>query len=224
MKRDTNGQKGRTGLETIRLPKPAFGKDKTVFYALTHRETIREVSSKKLPLQTVANLLWAACGVNRKKGPFGTPGITAASASNSQEILVYALMEDGAYLYDAAQHTLVPVTEWDLRPMAIGRGQRTWGSKAPVRLVYVADIDRFSRSCFDEPKLHEAEGQKSYYYSDTGLIAGNVYLFAAAQGLAAWFHNCDKEGLHDRLKLRKDQTAIFGHTIGFPKKMEKKHR
>lgn len=32
-------------------------------------------------LQMVSNLLWAACGVNRPQGPFGTPGITAACAT-----------------------------------------------------------------------------------------------------------------------------------------------
>jgi len=209
-------------MEKIRLLKPSFEKDKTVFYALSHRQTIREISDRKLPLQTLSNLLWAACGVNRKKGPFGAPGITAASASNSQEILVYALMQQGAHFYDAAQHALIPVIERDIRPIAIGRGQRTLGSVAPVRLVYVVDINRYSRSCFDEPKLHDVEGQKSYYYSDTGLIAGNVYLFAASQGLAAWFHNCDREGLHEQLKLAEDQIALFGHTIGYPKRKNRK--
>ncbi len=54
---------------------------------------------------------------------------------------------------------------------------------------------------FDEPGLHDPEVQKSYYYVDAGLIAGNVYLFAASRGLAAWFHNCDRPALSTRLGL-----------------------
>lgn len=57
---------------------------------------------------------------------------------------------------------------------------------APVQLIYVVDLDRRTHtSGFDEPLLHDPETQKAYYYLDTGLIAGNVYLFAAAHGLAA---------------------------------------
>jgi hypothetical protein len=63
--------------------------------------------------------------------------------------------------------------------------------------------------------LWDRETQKAYYYVDTGLMAGNVYLFAASQGLSAWFHNCDKIGLHDRLKLKPTQRVLFGQTIGY---------
>jgi nitroreductase len=58
--------------------------------------------------------------------------------------------------------------------------------------------------------------QKAYYGIDAGLIAGNVYLFAASQGLAAWFHNCDKPGLATELKLRPEQRVLFVHTVGQP--------
>jgi nitroreductase len=84
-----------------------------------------------------------------------------------------------------------------------------------VRLIYVVDIDKFKKAGFQEPGLWDAEIQKSYYFVDTGLIAGNVYLFAASQGLACWFHNCDKEGLARLLKLGKNQQALFGQTVGY---------
>jgi hypothetical protein len=49
-------------------------------------------------------------------------------------------------------------------------------------------------------------------------IAGNVSLYAAAQGLAAWFHNCDKTGLTQRLGLRVEQRVLFAQSIGYPAK------
>jgi hypothetical protein len=73
----------------LELPSPTLDRDKSVLKALQQRKTIREISDKKLSLQVLSNLLWAACGVNRKIGPFGIPGRTAASASNSQEIDLY---------------------------------------------------------------------------------------------------------------------------------------
>jgi hypothetical protein len=202
----------------IMIPKPAHFRGKAMFAALKARKTVRTVSSRKLPLQVLSNLLWAACGINRTKGPFGIPGRTAASASNSQEIEVYAATAEGVYLYEPAAHCLVPVIAGDLRAMAIGRGQGKWGANAPMRLIYVVDIDKFNKAGFQEPGLHDPEIQKSYYYVDTGLIAGNVYLFAASLGLAAWFHNCDKTAVSAALKLPPGKRPLFGQTVGYPGK------
>ena len=97
-----------------------------------------------------------------------------------------------------------------------GKGQINFGANAPVRLIYVADIGNFGEAGFQEPGLKDPETQKAYYHVDTGLIAGNVYLFAASQGLVAWFHNCNKAELVKRLGLRPDQRPLFGQTVGYP--------
>jgi nitroreductase len=203
-------------IQPIVLPPPKFGRAADLFSALKKRKTVRTIRKKKLSLQMLSNLLWAAWGVNRKKGPFGDPGRTAASASNSQEIDLYVAMADGIYLYEVTAHTLMPVVTGDFRALAIGPGQQEWGKNAPVRLIYVVDIDKFSKAGFQEPGLYNTEIQKSYYYVATGLIAENVYLFAAAQGLAAWFHNCNKPALVKALKLRSGQRPLFGQTVGYP--------
>ncbi len=215
----TRGLPVTRGALPIDLPRPRLTVGKSLPESLRQRATTREISDKKLPLQLLSNLLWAACGINRVTGPFGGPGITAASASNSQEIDVFVALEDGAYLFDARQHRLLPVAGGDLRAMAIGPGQKNVTMRAPVQLIYVVDIHRLSHtSGFQEPGLQDPEVQKSYYFVDTGLIAGNVYLFAASQGLAAWFHNCDKAGLARRLKLRGERRVLFGQTVGYPER------
>ena len=186
-------------------------------YALQRRRTIREIGDKRLSPQALSNLLWAACGVNRKHGPFDISGRTAASASNSQEIDIYVAMEKGIYFYEPIRHRLEPVVAGDDRALAIGTGQADLAARAPVQLIYVADIRRLTHtSGFQEPGLLDPEVQKSYYYVDTGLIAGNVYLFAAAEGLASWFHNCNRAGLAAKLNLRAEQRVLFGQTVGYP--------
>lgn len=55
-------------LKPVKLLKPGPGSVKSVMQALQKRMTIREISDRKLSLQTLSDLLWAACGVNRKKG------------------------------------------------------------------------------------------------------------------------------------------------------------
>ena len=122
-------------------------------------------------------------------------------------------------MYDPSHHRLVPAVAGDLRRLAIGRGQADGGAEAPVRVIYVADIDKLANtSGFQEPGLRDPDVQRSYYYVDTGLIAANAYLFAASIGQAAWFHNCDRSGLSAKLRLRKDQRVLFGQTIGYPLK------
>jgi hypothetical protein len=202
-------------LEPIVLPKPQKDGGKSVLAALAERKTTRTISDRKLPPQELSNLLWAAFGVNREKGPAGQIGRTAASASNSQEIDIYVALAEGAYLYDAVGHRLVGVVAGDLRSK-VGRNRGRGGATAPVRLIYVADIAKFAKARFQEPGLKDPDIQKSYYCIDAGLIAGNVYLYAASAGLAAWFHNCDKAGLARELKLRPEQQVLYGHTIGYP--------
>jgi hypothetical protein len=202
-------------LAPIVLLKPQKEGGKSVLAALQERKTTRTISDKKLTPQELSNLLWAAFGVNREKGPFGQIGRTAASASNSQEIDIYVALAEGVYLYEAVGHRLVPVVAGDLRSK-VGRGRGGAGAKAPVRLIYVADIAKFAKARLQEPGLKDPEIQKSYYNVATGLIAGNVYLYASSAGLAAWFHNCDKTGLAKELKLRADQQVLYGQTVGYP--------
>ena len=92
-------------------------------------------------------------------------------------------MQDGVYLYDAIHNCLNPVIAGDLRSLAIGQGQVSFGDKTPVRLIYIADIDRLANTAgYQEPGLQNTKVQKSYYFADTGMIAANVYLFAASHG------------------------------------------
>lgn len=202
-------------LQPISLPQPVFVGCGTVFEALKTRRTSRAINDKKISLQILADILWAAQGVNRVEGPFRGPGRTAGSASNSQEICVYVALEEGTYLYDPYSHQLNPVSAGDIRPLAIGPGQGNAGANAPFRLIYVVDIDRFKNAGFQEPGLYDPEIQKSYYFVDTGLIAQNVYLASASLGLASWFHNCNKTALQKKLGLKPHQRLLFGQTIGY---------
>jgi hypothetical protein len=202
-------------LQPISLPEPVFDRCLTVFQALKVRRTSRVFGGQKLSLQILSDILWAAQGVNRLEGPFGGPGRTAGSASNSQEICIYVAMEEGMYLYEPESHRLSPVAIGDRRALAIGPGQGKAGATAPIRLVYVVDLDKFKKARFQEPGLYDPEIQKSYYFVDTGLIAQNVYLASSSLGLASWFHNCNKTAFTKEIKLKPHQCPLFGQTIGY---------
>jgi len=199
-------------LQPIVLPKPEKDGGKSVLAALWERKTVRNIRSDKLPPQMLSNLLWAAFGVNREKGNFGKSGRTAPSASNSQEIDLYVALPEGVYLYDATSHSLNPVAAGDFRARS-GRGA---AATAPVNIFYVVDLSRYVLEGNPDRRINDPEVQKSYYYCASGLIAQSVYLFAASQGLAAWFHNCDKENTVKEFKLRPQQRVLFAQTVGYP--------
>ena len=71
--------------------------------ALKERQSIRAFSTKPLPDQVVADLLWAAFGINRPD----SGKRTAPSARNWQEVDVYAVMDNGACLYDATSIAVI---------------------------------------------------------------------------------------------------------------------
>ena len=200
-------------LQPITLPKPQKDEGKSVLAALQERKTIRTISAEKLPPQVLSNLLWAAFGVNREIAAFSKPGRTAASASNSQEIDLYVAMPEGVYLYEAVPHCLTPIVAGDFRARAGRRG----AAAAPVNIFYIVDLNRYDLgSGQPDRSIGDPEVQKSYYYTDTGIIAQNVYLFAASQGLAAWFHNCDKVNTVKEFKLRPEQRVLFAQSVGYP--------
>lgn len=202
-----------SGLQPIVLPKPEKEGGKSVLASLIERKTTRTISSKELPEQVLSNLLWAGFGVNRNSAGFNKKGRTAPSASNSQEIDLYVALPGGVYIYDADAHQLAPVAEGDFRARAGRRGAAT----APVNIFYIADLSRYDLgSSQPDRSIGDPEVQKSYFFTDTGFIAQNIYLYAASTGLAAWFHNCDKENTVREFKLRPSQRVLFAQTVGYP--------
>lgn len=200
-------------LQPIALPKPDTDGGKSVLASLWVRKTTRNCSPKSLPPQMLSNLLWAAFGVNRPRGSFGKVGRTAASASNSQEIDLYVALPEGVYRYDAVPHRLAPVVAGDFRARS-GRGA---AATAPVNIFFVVDLTRYDTGPGQPDRSIGDPGvQKGYYCVATGLIAANIYLFAASQGLAAWFHNCNRDAAAKEFKLRPEQRVLYAQTVGYP--------
>lgn len=113
-------------MHPIKLNAPSKDRGASVMKALWNRQSTREFSDKKLSLQDLSDLLWAANGVNRP----ADSKRTAPSALNKQDIKVYLCTDTVNYLYDAKTHTLIPISSQDVRPL-----------KAPVCLILVSDND-----------------------------------------------------------------------------------
>jgi nitroreductase len=184
----------------IQLPKPEISAGMPLMQALARRQTTRAFLDKPLPLQTLSNLLWAAFGVNRSRDVKPGLGRTAPSAMNKQEVELDVVLAQGVYVYDAEANLLRPVVAGDLRAKmgAPPAGQ------AAVTLVYVAGVSL------------------DYAQVDVGFIGQNVYLFAASEGLNAWFYALhgqqDATAVAAALKLPAEKRPLYAQSVGYPPK------
>ena len=188
-------------LKPIKLPEPQTGIGKPLMEALKLRQTSRSFNLKPLSVQDLSNLLWAADGINRPDDGKRT----APSAMNWQEIGIYVVLADGAYLYDVKTNLLNPVTAGDLREKC---GSQDFVKSAPLNLVYVADMSKVTSKNEDDRTLYTA--------ADCGFIAQNVYLYCASQNLAVVVRgSVDRGNLAGALKLKPEQKIILAQTVGF---------
>jgi hypothetical protein len=189
-------------LAPVSLPAPQTDGGKPLMQALKLRATARAFAPDPLPPQTLANLLWAAWGINRPQ----EGKRTAPSTRNWQEIDVVVLNAAGAFVYDAAASALKPLVTGDLR--ALG-GTQDFVKDAPVTIVFVADTRR----------MQGGPDTQALAYADAAFISQNVYLFCASEGLATGVRaSVDRPALAKALKLRDDQLIVFAQSVGFPKR------
>jgi nitroreductase len=187
-------------LKPIQLPKPQVTGGMPLMQALAERKTTRAFLDKPLPQQTLSNLLWAAFGVNRPRTVRPSLGRTAPSGNNKQEVELYVVLAEGVYVYEAEANLLRPHLAGDLRAKI---GEPPAG-KAAVTLVYVAIA------------------KEEFAQVDTGFIGQNVYLFAASEGLNAWFYSFwgkqDATTVAAALKLPEGKIPLYGQSVGYPPK------
>ena len=189
-------------LPRLSLPAPQTEGGKPLMQALRLRATARAFAPDPLPPQTLANLLWAAWGINRPQ----EGKRTAPSTRNWQEIDVVVLNATGAYRYDAAANALEPLVAGDHRALA---GTQDFVKDAPVTLVLVADTAR----------MQGGPDTQALAHADAAFISQNVSLFCASEGLATGVRaSVDRPALARALKLRDGQLVVFAQSVGFPKK------
>jgi SagB-type dehydrogenase family enzyme len=181
------------------LPAPKFDKKSSsmsLVDVLQKRESVREYAADPLTDQELSNILWGACGINRPE----SKRLTAPSAVNAQDIIVYVCRADGAWRYDAQQNTLTRITELDLRKAVAGR--QPFAANAPVCLLLVSDLSKL-------------RGNREYGAMDAGYVSENIYLICTAMGLKTVARAMmERDALVRELGLNDSQVPMLNHPIG----------
>jgi SagB-type dehydrogenase family enzyme len=190
--------------DTIALLPPSKEGEMSLTEVLQKRRSTRSYSGESLTSQQLSDLLWSAFGINRPE----EMKRTAPSSRNQQEIDIYVFTEDGVFIYDAINHTLIKIMNEDLRKLT---GKQDFVGNAAVNLVYIAD---HSKSKSDDPV-----GRSKTSHINTGFIGQNVYLYAASQGLGCVVRGyMDKDALAAKLNLKENQEIIVAQSVGVIKR------
>lgn len=190
--------------QDIPLPAPSLTTEMTLGDALSQRHSSREFADTEISEQVLSQLLWAACGINRPE----SKKITAPSAINAQDIVVYVVRKDGAYRYEPQENILVNVCGKDLRKAVAGRQEAV--ANAPVCLVLVSDHKKFG---------DHKNGADRMGCIDSGYVSENVALMCTALGLNTVPRmSMDSETLRKELKLDADADILLNHPVGYAPK------
>lgn len=191
-------------LQDIKLNDPNKSRGSVFMKALADRQSVREFDTKDLSIQDLSDLLWAANGINRADGKR-----TAPSAKNCQEIDVYVIKKDGAYLYDPSANLLKAVAKGDFRKSIAS--QQDFVLQAPVCILLVANLEKLGDPSQENTRMMAAV--------DAGIVCQNINVFCSAVGLStvprAWMI---KEELKKALNLSDTQFIMMNNPVGYPKK------
>ena len=188
--------------ENIRLLEPDMNRGTSAMNALKNRRSTREFADSMLTLRDLSDLMWAANGVNRLDGHH-----TAPTALNKEDVDVYVLTAEGAYLYNPAENMLEIVTDGDHRALIRG-GQKDF-PLAPVNIVMVTNPGRFG---IPNPQASAMMGAV-----DVGIVSQNINIFCAANGLVTVPRaSMDTDGLAKLLKVAPGAIVLMNNPVGYP--------
>ena len=178
----------------IELPQPQKTGGMPLMEALSNRKSTREFShDKQLSTQQLSDLLWATCGYNREDK------LTIPTALNRQEVSVYVITPEGAWLYAAKENKLIQVSDKDVRDYAAAQD---YAKQAPLNIAIVSDKDLMQNDI--------------YAGTDAGAAMQNIYLWCASNGIGTVTRGSfDGENLAKALNLKDSQRVILVQTVGY---------
>jgi SagB-type dehydrogenase family enzyme len=163
--------------QVVSLPDPKLDGDVSVEEAIHRRRSERGYTAAALTLPELAQLLWAAQGLNHRMGYRTAP---SAGALYPLELYVVAGKVDGlaagVYRYQPVRHRLVQIAAGDPRSdLATAALGQSCVKNSPASIVFSAVFERTT-------KKYRERGIR-YVHMEAGHAAQNVYLQAVSLNL-----------------------------------------
>lgn len=155
-------------------------------------------------MQTISDIAWIACGINREDGKRTVPLLW-------DNLLLYFAMERGVYLFDPKKNILNEVIDEDIRSRI---PDQNFAKKAPV--ILLLGLDDSDLSQMTEAVLTDGGGVTLYSGMQIAYASQSIYLYAAANNLntvaLGWF---DQVFLKEKLESSEKTNFFLAHPIGY---------
>jgi len=162
------------GMEEILLPPPAVRGEMSLEECIAERRSVRRYESRKIELDQLGQLCWAAQGITEERRGFKA----APSAGATYPLELYVLRAEGLFHYIPETHTLVTLKNEDLRAsLAKAALGQEFIEEAPLAFVITAVYQRTTR--------RYGERGIRYVHMEVGHAAQNIHLQAVALGLSS---------------------------------------
>lgn len=171
-----------------KLPAPDLSGGAPLMEVIAKRKSIREFSAKKIDDSDLSNILFAAWGISHDGKR------TIPTAKNTQDLNVYVVNSNGAWLYDAKDNLLKKITNENIMQFI---SLQDFVKNAPLTIVYTGKDEKSSAM-------------------NAAAAYQNVGLYCASRGLNNVVRGyIDYEALGNALKLTDEKVAVT-QTIGWP--------
>jgi hypothetical protein len=174
----------------VKLAKPRTSGGEGIFTLLEKRAsgTRNAFPTGAVSDQELATILWAATGRNRNGKGWTVP----VGMGRPPHVKVYAVKNDGAFLYDWQKHALTEVNAKNVKAEVT---TDDFVRNSPVILVFVADTAANKRAEMDNILV--------------GAMSQNVYLAADALGITTrYLMTLNADGMRKELKLNKTDVPL----------------
>jgi SagB-type dehydrogenase family enzyme len=201
-------------METFKLPPPDRQGDISLEETIACRRSIRHFSAKPVTLPQLSQVLWAAQGITDTPMAYRT--IPSAGATYPLEIVVACgqrTIDDidaGIYQYNRESHSLTHYHQGDVRlELASASLNQDCIYEAPADIIICAV---YSRTL----KRYGERGER-YVHIEVGHAGQNIYLQAAALGLATVaIGSFNDEMVKKILRLDKQYQPLYIMPLGKP--------
>jgi hypothetical protein len=156
----------------IKLNQPDLNRGLIYSQTLSKRHSERTFSSTSLSLQDLSDLFWSVGGINRPSSSL----LVNPTATNAQDISVYAVLPQGIYAYDKKAHYLRGLVDGDYRSV-VATSEQPSVANAPVIVLIASDTSTFTGISQDEKIRWSA--------LDSGIATQTALLWASANGYVA---------------------------------------
>ena len=191
----TSLQPHETSAATIVLPLPRLAGGA---WARKAAPGTRAEDSESLPLDQISTLLWTGTAFRQHRH-----GRAALPPRMRPLVAVHAVLRDGTYRYDPAEHSLVLVTSRDLGRWIDPHG----GTRSALDLLYVDD---------GAPEEGEWEECGTIAAAGAAQIARNIAAYCACAGLVATVARRVAPQLMTELGLAPPHRIALVQRVGYP--------